>query len=91
MYDAKIKLSKQSMTEIQTLLEGEESWRTGALDNAVSQILVDLRPHDYEAWKWHFEDTFGVDLDTLLKVSPFMNRKSLSLVCIVCVGNDVSN
>lgn len=69
LYDAKIKLSRQSMTEIQTLLQGEESWRTGALDNAISQILVDLRPHNYEAWKWRFEDTFGVELDTLLKVS----------------------
>ena len=69
LYDAKIRLSSQAMTEIQTLLEGEDSWRTGALDNALSQILVDLRPHDYEAWKWRFEDTFGVELDTLLKVS----------------------
>lgn len=68
LYDGKIKLSRQSMTEIQTLLEGEDSWRTGALDNAVSQILVDLKPHDYEAWKWHFEDTFGIELDTVLKV-----------------------
>uniref|UniRef100_A0A3B4TEU4 Chloride channel CLIC-like protein 1 n=1 Tax=Seriola dumerili TaxID=41447 RepID=A0A3B4TEU4_SERDU len=67
-YDAKIRLSKQSMTEIQTLLEGEDNWRTGALDNAISHILVDLKPHDYEAWKWRFEDTFGVEIDTLLKV-----------------------
>lgn len=56
------------MAEIQTLVDGEESWRTGALDNAVSQILVDLKPHDYEAWKWRFEDTFHIDLDTVLKV-----------------------
>lgn len=56
------------MTEIQTLLEGENSWRTGALDNAISQILVDLKPHDYEAWKWRFEDTFCIELDTVLKV-----------------------
>lgn len=69
LYDATIRLSSQAMAEIQTLLEGEDSWRTGALDNAISQILVDLRPHDYEAWKWRFEDTFGVELDTLLKVS----------------------
>lgn len=68
LYDAKIKLSRQSMTEIQTLLEGEESWRTGALDNAISQILVDLKPHDYQAWKWRFEDTFSIELDTALKV-----------------------
>lgn len=68
LYDGKIKLSKQSMAEIQTLLEGEESWRTGALDNAISQILVDLKPHDYEAWKWRFEDAFGIELETVLKV-----------------------
>lgn len=67
------------MAEIQTLLEGEDSWRTGALDNAISQILVDLRPHNYEAWKWRFEDTFGVELDMLLKVSLFINLKFLSL------------
>uniref|UniRef100_H3DDM9 Chloride channel CLIC-like protein 1 n=1 Tax=Tetraodon nigroviridis TaxID=99883 RepID=H3DDM9_TETNG len=68
LYDAKIQLSRQSMAEIQTLVDGEESWRTGALDNAVSQILVDLKPHDYEAWKWRFEDTFHIDLDTVLKL-----------------------
>ncbi|XP_031601073.1 chloride channel CLIC-like protein 1 isoform X3 [Oreochromis aureus] len=71
-YDAKVKLSKQAMTEIQTLLEGEDRWRTGALDNAISQILVDLKPHDYEAWKWRFEDTFGVELDTVLKIGSFI-------------------
>lgn len=69
LYDAKIRLSKQSISEIQALLEGKENWRTGALDNAISQILVDLRPHDHEEWRWRFEDTFGVELDTLLKVS----------------------
>lgn len=68
LYDAKIKLSRQSITEIEGLLEGKESWRTGALDNAISQILVDIRPHDSEVWRWRFEDTFGVDLDTLIKL-----------------------
>lgn len=80
LYDAKIKLSRQAITEIQTLLDGEESWRTGALDNAISQILVDLRPHDYEAWKWRFEDTFGVELDTVLKVGLCV----LVMVAIIC-------
>ncbi|XP_074524554.1 chloride channel CLIC-like protein 1 [Halichoeres trimaculatus] len=79
-YDAKIKLSSQAMTEIQSLLEGEDIWRTGALDNAISQILVDLRPHDYEARKWRFEDTFGIDLDTLLK----MGMLVLVLIGIIC-------
>lgn len=73
LYDAKIRLSTQAMTEIDALLEGEDRWRTGALDNAISQILVDLKPHDKEAWKWRFEDTFGLELDTLLKVSLFIN------------------
>ncbi|XP_043985431.1 chloride channel CLIC-like protein 1 [Gambusia affinis] len=68
IYDAKIKLSKQAMTEIESLLEGEDRWRTGALDNALSQILVDFKQHDYEAWKWRFEDSFGVELDTVLKI-----------------------
>lgn len=68
VYDAKIKLSRQSMTEIQTLLDGGDSWTTGALDNAISQILVDLKQHDYQAWKWRFEDTFCIELDTVLKV-----------------------
>ncbi|KAM7013081.1 chloride channel CLIC-like protein 1 [Tautogolabrus adspersus] len=80
IYDATIKLSSQAITEIQTLLEGEDSWRTGALDNAFSQILADLRPHDYEAWKWRFEDTFGVELDTLLKMGVFV----LVLIGIIC-------
>ncbi|XP_059198067.1 chloride channel CLIC-like protein 1 isoform X2 [Centropristis striata] len=79
-YDAKIKLSTQSMTEIQALLEGEDSWRTGALDTAISQILVDLRPHDYEAWKWRFEDSFGVELDTVFKIGLCV----LVLVAIIC-------
>ncbi|KAF3690863.1 Chloride channel CLIC-like protein 1 Precursor [Channa argus] len=79
-YDAKVKLSQQSITEIQTLLEGEDGCRTGALDSAISQILVDLRPHDFEAWKWHFEDTFGVELDTLLK----MGLCVLVFMAIIC-------
>uniref|UniRef100_A0A3P8W0N0 Chloride channel CLIC-like protein 1 n=1 Tax=Cynoglossus semilaevis TaxID=244447 RepID=A0A3P8W0N0_CYNSE len=80
LYDAKVKMSRQALTEIQTLLEGEENWRTGALDNAVSQILVDLKPHNYEAWRWRFEDTFGVELDTLLK----MVLCVLLIMTIVC-------
>lgn len=68
LYDAKIRVSKQTIAEIRALLDGEESWRTGALDNAISQILTDIRPHDYDAWKWRFEDTFGVEPDTLLKI-----------------------
>lgn len=76
LYDATVRLSKQALAEIQSLLDGEDSFRTGALD----KILVDLRPHDYEVWKWHFEDTFGVELDTLLK----LGLGVLILVTIIC-------
>lgn len=74
------------MAEIQSLLDGEDRWRTGALDNAVSQILVDLKPHDYEAWKWHFEDTFGVEIDTVLKVTSliYLNSFFISLLILQC-------
>uniref|UniRef100_A0A668W6G9 Chloride channel CLIC-like protein 1 n=1 Tax=Oreochromis aureus TaxID=47969 RepID=A0A668W6G9_OREAU len=68
-YDAKLKMSKQAMEEIQAYLESEDRCRPGALDNAISQILVDVKPHDYGSWKWRFEDTFGVELHTLLKVT----------------------
>lgn len=68
LYDATIRVSKHTMTELRTVLEGKESGRTGPLDNAISQILVDLRRHDFEAWKWRFEDTFGVEIDTVLKI-----------------------
>uniref|UniRef100_A0A8C7XND3 Chloride channel CLIC-like protein 1 n=1 Tax=Oryzias sinensis TaxID=183150 RepID=A0A8C7XND3_9TELE len=71
-YDASIKLSKQAITEIKLFLDTEDQWRTGALDNALSQILVDLRPQNYEAWIWHFEDTFGVELDTVIKIGGFI-------------------
>lgn len=52
-YDAKVKLSRQAVTEIRKLLEGMDTWRTGALDNALSQILVDLKAHELEASRWH--------------------------------------
>lgn len=80
LYDAKIRVSKQTLAEIKALLDGEESWRTGALDNAVSQILIDLKPHNYEAWKWRFEDTFGVEVDTMLKIS----LSILVIMAIIC-------
>uniref|UniRef100_A0A672QDL1 Chloride channel CLIC-like protein 1 n=1 Tax=Sinocyclocheilus grahami TaxID=75366 RepID=A0A672QDL1_SINGR len=66
-YDAEVKLSKQSLVEIQKLLNEENDWTTGAMDEALSQILLRFKLH--EAWKWHFEDTFYVDADTALKVS----------------------
>ncbi|XP_069378062.1 chloride channel CLIC-like protein 1 isoform X2 [Paralichthys olivaceus] len=79
-YDARVGVSKQAITEIQALLDGEDNWRTGALDVAVSQILVNLKPHDYDAWRWRFEDTFGVELDTLIKIGLCV----LVMMAIIC-------
>ncbi|XP_061681833.1 chloride channel CLIC-like protein 1 [Syngnathoides biaculeatus] len=79
-YDATIRVSRQALAEIQTFLDREDGCRTGALDNAISQILVDLRPHDYEAWRWRFEDTFGIDLDTVFKLAVSV----LIFVVIIC-------
>ncbi|MCJ8737983.1 hypothetical protein PDJAM_G00030280 [Pangasius djambal] len=79
-YDAEVKLSKQMVAEIQKLVNDESSWRTGALDDALSQILINFKLHDYEAWKWRFEDTFGVEPDTVIKVSVVV----LIIVGIIC-------
>ncbi|XP_039185528.1 chloride channel CLIC-like protein 1 isoform X1 [Crotalus tigris] len=59
-YDAEIILTSQSVNEINKFLK-EEGWKSASLDEAVNSILINCRPHDYEAWKWKFEDTFGVD------------------------------
>lgn len=79
-YDAKVKLSRQAHSEIEKLLKDSDSWRTGALDDALSEILVDLKPHDHQAWRWHFEDTFGVEIDTVMKVFVLV----LIIVAIIC-------
>ncbi|KAM3839197.1 chloride channel CLIC-like protein 1 isoform 2-T2 [Vipera latastei] len=59
-YDAEIILTSQSINEIKKFVK-EEGWKSASLDEAVNSILINYRPHDYEAWKWKFEDTFGVD------------------------------
>lgn len=59
-YDAEILLTRQTLLEIQKFLSGEE-WKPGALDDALSDILINFKCHDSEAWKWRFEDSFGVD------------------------------
>ncbi|XP_076009082.1 chloride channel CLIC-like protein 1 isoform X2 [Genypterus blacodes] len=79
VYDAKVRLSRRDVAEIQAFLKGGDSYRTGALDNAISHLLVELKPHNYEAWKWRFEDSFGVELDTIIKASLFV----LILVVII--------
>ncbi|XP_038270161.1 chloride channel CLIC-like protein 1 isoform X10 [Dermochelys coriacea] len=73
-YDAEIILTSQALLEINRFLN-EEDWKSGALDDAVSDILINFKHHDYEVWKWRFEDTFGVDPYNLLMV----------LLCLVCI------
>ncbi|XP_054994450.1 chloride channel CLIC-like protein 1 isoform X2 [Sorex araneus] len=59
-YDAEIILTRQTLVEIQKFLNGEE-WKPGALDDALSDILINFKFHNFEKWKWRFEDSFGVD------------------------------
>ncbi|XP_040854752.1 chloride channel CLIC-like protein 1 [Ochotona curzoniae] len=73
-YDAEIILKRQTLLEIQKFLGGEE-WKPGALDDALSDILVKFKLHDFEAWKWRFEDSFGVDPYSVFMV----------LLCLLCL------
>ncbi|XP_067583220.1 chloride channel CLIC-like protein 1 isoform X6 [Pseudorca crassidens] len=59
-YDAEIILKRQTLLEIQKFLSGED-WKPGALDDALSDILINFKFHNFETWKWRFEDSFGVD------------------------------
>ncbi|XP_051980407.1 chloride channel CLIC-like protein 1 isoform X3 [Xyrauchen texanus] len=79
-YDAEVKLSKQTVAEIQTLLNDDNSWTTGAMDEALCQILINFKLHDHEAWKWRFEDTFYVEIDTVWKVALFV----LIVTAVIC-------
>ncbi|XP_053106328.1 chloride channel CLIC-like protein 1 isoform X2 [Hemicordylus capensis] len=78
-YDAEIILTKQTFNEINRFLN-EERWRSAALDDALSDILINFKHHDYEAWKWKFEDTFGVDPYNVFMV----------LLCLVCIATIVA-
>ncbi|XP_027527739.1 chloride channel CLIC-like protein 1 isoform X1 [Neopelma chrysocephalum] len=73
-YDAEIILTKQTYVEILRFLN-EETWQPGAMDDALSDILINFKHHDYQAWHWRFEDTFGIDLYNLF----------LLLLCLVCI------
>ncbi|XP_062836868.1 chloride channel CLIC-like protein 1 isoform X2 [Anolis carolinensis] len=74
-YDAEIILTKQTYNEINRFLN-EEGWKSAALDDALSDILINFKHHDYEAWKWKFEDSFGIDPYTAFMV----------LLCLVCIA-----
>ncbi|XP_028686752.1 chloride channel CLIC-like protein 1 isoform X11 [Macaca mulatta] len=73
-YDAEIILKRETLLEIQKFLSGED-WKPGALDDALSDILINFKFHDFETWKWRFEDSFGVDPYNVLMV----------LLCLLCV------
>ncbi|XP_061860317.1 chloride channel CLIC-like protein 1 isoform X2 [Colius striatus] len=73
-YDAEIILTKQTYLEILRFLR-EETWQSGAVDDALSDILINFKHHDYKAWHWRFEDTFGIDLYNMF----------LILLCLVCI------
>ncbi|NXS20673.1 CLCC1 protein, partial [Mystacornis crossleyi] len=73
-YDAEIILTRQTYLEILRFVN-EEGWQPGALDEALSDILINFKHHDDQAWKWRFEDAFGIDLYNLF----------LLLLCLVCI------
>nr|KAF6396442.1 chloride channel CLIC like 1 [Rousettus aegyptiacus] len=73
-YDAEIILKRQTLLEIQKFLSGED-WKPGALDDALSDILINFKFHDFEVWKWQFEDYFGVDPYNVFMV----------LLCLLCI------
>uniref|UniRef100_A0A8C3GK59 Chloride channel CLIC-like protein 1 n=1 Tax=Cairina moschata TaxID=8855 RepID=A0A8C3GK59_CAIMO len=73
-YDAEIILTKQTHLEILKFLN-EETWQSGAVDDALSDILINFKHHDSKAWHWNFEDTFGIDLYNMF----------MMLLCLVCV------
>ncbi|XP_033007349.1 chloride channel CLIC-like protein 1 isoform X2 [Lacerta agilis] len=74
-YDAEIILTRQTFNEINRFLN-EEGWKSAALDDALSDILINFRHHDAEVWKWKFEDTFGADAYNVFMV----------LLCLVCIS-----
>lgn len=73
-FDAEIILKSQTLIEIQKFLSGED-WTPGALDEALSDILINFKLHDFEKWKWQFEDSFGVDPYDVFMV----------LLCLLCI------
>ncbi|KFO85883.1 Chloride channel CLIC-like 1, partial [Buceros rhinoceros silvestris] len=73
-YDAEIILTKQTYSEILRFLH-EETWQSGAVDDVLSDILINFKHHDYKAWHWRFEDAFGIDLYNMF----------LLLLCLVCI------
>ncbi|XP_024597845.1 chloride channel CLIC-like protein 1 isoform X3 [Neophocaena asiaeorientalis asiaeorientalis] len=73
-YDAEIILKRQTLLEIQKFLSGED-WKPGALDDALSDILINFKFHNFETWKWQFEDSFGVDPYNVFMV----------LLCLLCI------
>ncbi|XP_069497951.1 chloride channel CLIC-like protein 1 isoform X2 [Ambystoma mexicanum] len=72
-YDAEIILTQQTLSEIHKFLTGEDS-KPGALDDSLTDILINFKHHDIEAWKWKFEDYFGIDPYNLF----------LILLCLLC-------
>ncbi|NWV13173.1 CLCC1 protein, partial [Ptilonorhynchus violaceus] len=73
-YDAEIILTRQTYLEMLRFVN-EEAWQPGAMDDALSDILINFKHHDDQAWQWRFEDAFGIDLYNLF----------LLLLCLVCI------
>ncbi|XP_012713029.3 chloride channel CLIC-like protein 1 isoform X1 [Fundulus heteroclitus] len=68
LYYAKIKLSRPAIADIQSFLMGEDNWRTGALDDALSGMLVEVKP---QSLLTRVAYTVGVDLEPLFQTGFF--------------------
>ncbi|KAJ1170963.1 hypothetical protein NDU88_002834 [Pleurodeles waltl] len=78
-YDAEIILTRQTLSDIHKFLTGEE-WKSGALDDSLTDVLINFKHHDIDAWKWRFEDYFGIDPYSLF----------LILLCLLCLVSIVA-
>ncbi|KAG8556107.1 hypothetical protein GDO81_017925 [Engystomops pustulosus] len=74
-YSAEMVLTKQMVVEIQKFID-DEDWNLGALEDSLIRTLVQFRFHNVkEWWTGMFEDYFGIDLITTIKVA-FAERQA---------------
>uniref|UniRef100_A0A8C4QAM1 Chloride channel CLIC-like protein 1 n=1 Tax=Eptatretus burgeri TaxID=7764 RepID=A0A8C4QAM1_EPTBU len=79
-YDAKIIVRARDIALMTAVVRGGEDGKEG-LNNLLDKLLIDFQPHDPESWHWSFEDTFHVELSTLLCIS--------ILSIVFCISNEL--
>lgn len=63
-------MSKNTITEIKAFLDDDDNWGSGPFAIAINHMLVHVKLHDYhnDIFRWRFETTFGIDLDSCIKI-----------------------